>query len=207
MLPMPEPPACTRIHFTRLESRVVEQHVLDGGIGDGDAGGIAHVDAVGQLHHEARGMVGEFLREAVDVEAAHAGDVLAQIVAAARAGAAGAADQRGIRHDAVAGDQRGDAIADRDDLARRLGADAQRELSLRERHAAEAPHVDVVQPDVADAKLHLAGGRAAVARRARTSASSRSARSCSARMVGMSGCATQPRWMPSDAVRPPSTGM
>ena len=144
--------------FARLQPRIVEQHVLDGGIGHGDAGGIAHVDAVGQLRREARGMVGEFLREAIDVEAAHAGDVLAQVLAAARAGGAGAADQRGIRHHAVAGDQRGDAIADRDDLARRLGADAERELSPRECHAAEAPHVDVVQSDIADTKLHLAGG-------------------------------------------------
>ena len=143
--------------FARLQPRIVEQHVLDGGIGDGDAGGIARVHAVGQLRGEARGMVGEFLRETIDVEAAHAGDILAQVLAAARAGGAGAADQRGIRHHAIAGDQRGDIITDRDDLARRLGADAERELSPRERHAAEAPHVDVVQPDIADAKLHLAG--------------------------------------------------
>ena len=104
-------------------------------------------------------MVGEFLREAIDVEAAHAGDVLAQVLAAARAEAAGAADQRGIRHHAIALRQRGDAIADRDDLARRFGADAERELAFGERHAAEAPHVDVVQPDIAHAKLHFAGCR------------------------------------------------
>ena len=130
-------------------------------------------------------MVGEFLREAVDVEAAHAGDVLAQVLAAAQAGAAGAADQRGVRHHAVAGLQRGHAVADRHHLARRLGADAERELPLGEGHAAKAPHVDVVQADEADAKLHLAGRRAAAAASRSTSAISRSASSCRARIVGM----------------------
>ena len=101
-------------------------------------------------------MVGELLREAVDVEAAHAGDVLAQVLAARAAGAAGAAGERGIRHDVIARREAGDALADRDDLARRLGADGQREVPLGEGHAAKAPHVDVVQPDIADAQLHLA---------------------------------------------------
>ena len=40
-----------------------------------------------------------------------------------------------------------------------LGADGQREPPLGERHAAEAPQVDVVQPDGAHAKLHLAWRR------------------------------------------------
>ena len=112
-------------------------------------------------------MVGQFLREAVDVEAAHAGDVLAQILAAARAGGAGAADQRRVGHHAVAGDEGGDAIADGGDLAGGFGADGQRELPLGECHAAEAPDVDVVQADGADAKLHFAGRRAGEGDRAR----------------------------------------
>ena len=58
--------------------------------------------------------------------------------------------------------------------------------ALGEGHAAEAPDVDVVQPDGADAKLHLArAGR----RRGLTldQATSRSASSCRARMVDMEG--------------------
>ena len=49
MLPMPEPPACTRIRFARFKSRVVEQHVVDGGIGHSDTGGVAQIDRVGHL--------------------------------------------------------------------------------------------------------------------------------------------------------------
>ncbi len=104
-------------------------------------------------------MVGEFLREAVNVEAAHAGDVLAQVLAPGSACVAGAADQGGVGYDAIAGGQCADIVADRDDLARCFGADAQWELPLGEGHAAEAPNVDVVQSDGADAKLHLAGRR------------------------------------------------
>ena len=126
---------------------VVEQHVLDGGVGDRHAGGIAQIDRVRHLDHEACGMVGQFLREPIDMEAAHAGDVLAQVLAAAPAGAAGAADQRGVRHDPIARRKRRDAVADCDDIARRLGTDGQRESPLGEGHPAEAPYVDVVQPD------------------------------------------------------------
>ena len=89
--------------FARFQPRVVEQHVFDRGIGDSDAGGVVQIDRVGQLGGEARGVVGEGLREAIDMKAAHAGDVLAQVLAAARAEAAGATDQRGVRHDAIAG--------------------------------------------------------------------------------------------------------
>ena len=61
--------------------------------------------------------------------------------------------QRGERHHAIAGRERRDAVADRNHLARRLGADRERELAFGEGHATEAPYVDMVQPDVADAKL------------------------------------------------------
>ena len=102
-------------------------------------------------------MVGQVLGEAVDVEAADAGDVLAQIVAAAEAGGAGAAGQRGVGDDAVARCDVGDASADGDDLAGGLGADGQRVEALGEGHAAKTPDVDVVQADGADAKLDLVG--------------------------------------------------
>ena len=46
----------------------------------------------------------------------------------------------------------------RSDRARRLDPDDDRQLALGERHAAPAPHVDVVQRDRADPDLHLAGG-------------------------------------------------
>jgi hypothetical protein len=49
------------------------------------------------------GMFSEVAREAVDVEAHDAGDVLAEIVAALAAGLAGAAGQRAVHHDRVAG--------------------------------------------------------------------------------------------------------
>ena len=44
------------------------------------------------------------LREAIDVEAADAGDVVAQIVLTSRQARQVAAGQRGVRHDAIAGD-------------------------------------------------------------------------------------------------------
>ena len=141
--------------FARFKSRIVEQHVVHGGIGDSDAGGVAQIDRVGQLGGEARGVIGECLREAIDVEAAHACDVLAQVLATVRAGGACATHQRGVRHHAIAGRERRDAVADRNHLARRLGADREGELAFGEGHAAEAPYVDMVQPDVADAKLDL----------------------------------------------------
>ena len=71
--------------LARLQLRVVEQHVLDGGVGDRHAGGVAQIDArPARVTTRRAGMVGQILREAVDVEAAHAGDVLAQVLAAAR---------------------------------------------------------------------------------------------------------------------------
>ncbi len=104
-------------------------------------------------------MIGECLREAIDVEAAHAGHVLAEVLAAAGAGRANAAHQRGVRHHAISGRQRRDAVADCNHLTRRLGSNCQGELAFGEGHAAEAPHVDMVQPDIADAELDLASSR------------------------------------------------
>jgi hypothetical protein len=144
--------------FAGFKPRVVEQHVFDRGISDCDAGGIAQGHAIGDFRCEARRMVGKFLREAIDVEAAHAGDVLAEVLAAARAGRAGATDQGGVGNDAVARLDRGDPVANRDHFAGGLGADAKREQTLCEGHAAKAPYVDMVQPDVTDTELYFIGG-------------------------------------------------
>ena len=141
--------------FSGLEPGVVEQHVLDGRVRYSHAGGVAVVHAVGDLHGKPRGMVGEFLRETIDVEAAHAGDILAQVFASPHARRAGAADQCGIRHHPIPRRNFRNAITDGDYLAGGLGADAQREPPLGEGHATEAPHVDVVQPDAPHAQLHL----------------------------------------------------
>jgi len=72
-------------------------------------------------------MVGDLLGKAVDMEAAHAGDIGAQVVLPARAEPAGAAGQCRERHDVVARHKCLDTVADRDDLARRLGPDGQRQ--------------------------------------------------------------------------------
>ena len=93
------------------------------------------------------------------MKAHDAGDVFAQIIAALAAGLAVAAGERAIGHDAVADFARGDIAADRNDLARRFDADDQRQLAFGKRHAAPAPHIDVVQPDRLDAQLHFARGR------------------------------------------------
>ena len=93
--------------------------------------------------------------KSVDMEAAHAADVLAQIVAPAQAGSADAAGQRGVRDDAVARLHAGYVRANGDDLAGGFGADGQRVEALGERHAAKTPDVDMVQADRLDAQLHL----------------------------------------------------
>ncbi len=89
--------------FAGLQFGVVEQHVLDGRVCHRHTGGVAMIDRVWQLYHEARGMVGQFLGEAIDMEATHTGDVLAQVFASVLACRAGAADQSGVRHHAIAG--------------------------------------------------------------------------------------------------------
>ena len=71
--------------FAGFQLRVVEQHVLDGGVGDGDAGGVVQGHAGRDLHRQPGRVVGQFLGEAVDVEAADAGGVLAQVLAAGAA--------------------------------------------------------------------------------------------------------------------------
>ena len=58
--------------------------------------------------------------------------------------------------DFVAGLEARDAVADRGDFARGLGADDQRQLALGESHAAKAPDVEMVERDRLDADLHFA---------------------------------------------------
>lgn len=97
------------------------------------------------------------------MEAHHARDVLAQVVASLPAGTASSAGQRAVGHDRIADGEPLDALADGRDLARRLGADGERQLALGERHSAKPPHVDEVEADRAHPDLHLArtrgGGR------------------------------------------------
>ena len=100
---------------------------------------------------QPRGMVGEFLREAIDVEAAHAGDVLAQVLAAVRAGRANTANEGSVTapHGRLAR-----AVTPTPTATTSHEASAptrQREQPLGEGHATEAPYVDVVQPDITDA--------------------------------------------------------
>src|SRR3984885_10213560 len=142
--------------FAGLQLGIVEQHVLHGAEGDRRAGGVAETHIVRHFHHEPRRHVDEIAREAVDMEAHDAADVLTQIVAAFLAGFALAAGQRAIGDDAVADLGGGHVRPHGDDFARGFDADDQRQLALGESHAAPAPHIDVVEPDRLDADLHFA---------------------------------------------------
>jgi len=62
-------------------------------------------------------MFEQFAREAVDMEAHDAADVLAQDCRGLPAGRADAAGQRAVHHDLLAGREAGDAVADCGDLA------------------------------------------------------------------------------------------
>ena len=158
--PMPEPPAWTRIVSPGSSLRIVEQHVLDRAEGDRHDRRADRVDAGRGGHQQPRRQVDLLLGEAVEVEAVHAADVLAEIVALLAAGPAQPAGARAIDRNELAGHQAGDARADRIDLAGGLGADDQRHLALGKRHAAPAPDVDVVERHRLDAQRHLAmGGR------------------------------------------------
>ena len=95
-----------------LEPRIVEQHVLDGAERDRRAGRIVEAHAVGHLDDEPGRHGHEFAREAVEMEAHHAGDVLAEVVAALAAGPAAPAGQGAVHHDAVARLQVRHALAD-----------------------------------------------------------------------------------------------
>src|SRR4051812_25706786 len=142
--------------LARFQLCIVEQHVFDGGVANGDAGGIAPIDAGRDGCRKTCGMVGELLRKAIDVESAYTGDILAEVVASTQAGATGTTDQRGVRHDAITCPEVGNALTDRDHLAGRLRADGQWKQALGECHAPKAPEIDVVQTHATDTKLYLA---------------------------------------------------
>jgi hypothetical protein len=89
--------------LARLQLGVVEQHVLDGAEGDRRDRRADRVDAFRGRDEQARRQVDQFLRETVEVEAVHAADILAQIVAALAAGAAMAAGARAKDRDELAG--------------------------------------------------------------------------------------------------------
>ena len=88
--------------FTWFKLCIVKQHMLNGGIRHADAGGSTPIDTRWNHRRQTCRMVGEFLREAIHVESAYTGDILAKIVASTQAGATGTADQRSVRHHAIA---------------------------------------------------------------------------------------------------------
>ena len=156
---MPLPPAWIEDRLPGFQVRIVEQHVFDRAVGDRRARSRNDIDAFRRRHHQPRRDVQPFARQPIDVEAADAGNVDAEIVAARTAGRADAAGFRAEQRDDLAAPQIGDALADRRDLAGSLGANHDRQFALGEGHAAPAPHVDVVERDRADPDLHLAGAR------------------------------------------------
>ena len=94
--PMPEPPAWTRIvspgsSLALSNSMCSTVPKVTGAHGGGDV-----ADAGRGRNEQAGRQVDLLLREAVEMEAVHAGDVLAQIVAAFAAGLAEAAGARAV---------------------------------------------------------------------------------------------------------------
>ena len=145
--------------FARLQFGIVEQHVLNRGERDRRAGRVAPADALGHRNHQPLRHVQQLARETVDMEAHDARHVLAEIVAAFAAGAANPAGEGAVHHHRLSRPEARDPVADRGNFAGGLGADHQRQLALRKRHAAIAPDVDVIERDGLDADLHLAGAR------------------------------------------------
>ena len=145
--------------FTRLQFGIVEQHVLHRGECDRRAGGVAVADAVGHRDHQSFGQIEKLAGEAVDMEAHDACDVFAEIVAAFAAGLASPAGEGAVHHDFLSRPEARDSFADGPDFARGFGADHQRQLALRKRHAAIAPDVDVIERHRLDGDLHLARAR------------------------------------------------
>src|ERR1700732_997643 len=140
-------PGATGMHehgFARLQFRVVEQHVLDGGKCDRRAGGVAFVDAVRYRYHQPLRHVEDFARETVDMEAHNAGDVLTKIVAPLLAGAANPTGEGAVHDDLLSRRKARDAFADGGNFAGGLRAHHQRQLSFRKSHAAIAPDLDVI---------------------------------------------------------------
>ena len=143
--------------FTRFQFGVVEQHVLDGGVGDAHAGGVVVLDHAGDRDGQARGVIDLLLREAVEVEASHAAGVLAQVLDALAAEPAMTADEGRVGDDAIADASLRHAFAGGHDGRDGFGADGQRQSALGEGHPAEAPDVDVIERHGVDAQRDLAG--------------------------------------------------
>ena len=195
-------PRAARLHengLARLELRIVEQHVLDGGIGDGCARRVHQRDA--RRHGDDEALVDHhpLAGESVDMEAHHTRRVLAEIVAPRPTGRAGIAGQRAIHHDRVARPEPAVGRPRVQDLAGSLHAHGQRQPALGEGHAAKAPQVQVIEPDRLDRDLHLAG-----ARRRRIGNLDELERPVGDELQCPHRAAQ--RWMASAADRPPSTG-
>ena len=102
-VPMPEPPAWTRmvspgcsLALSNSMCSTVEKAI-------GAQAASRSATPARDRDHQPRRQVDQFAGEAVDMEAHDAPHILAQIVAAFAAGPAGAAGERAIHHDRVAG--------------------------------------------------------------------------------------------------------
>ncbi len=145
--------------FAGLELGIVEQHVLDRAEGDGRKRRTNGVDAGRSRNEQARRQIDLLLRETVEMETVHAGNMFAEIIVAFAARAAEAARTRAIDRDQLPRQHVGDARADGFDDAGGFCADDERHLALGECHAAPAPDIDVIERNCLDAQRHFAGCR------------------------------------------------
>jgi hypothetical protein len=99
--------------FAGLQLGIVEQHVLDGTEGHRCNSGTDRIDTGRGRNQQAGRKVDLFLREAIEMEAMHAGDMFAEIVAAFAARTAEAAGARAVDRDQLARQDVGYARADR----------------------------------------------------------------------------------------------
>jgi hypothetical protein len=106
--------------------------------------------------HQSCRQIDQVARETVDVKAHNAADVLAQIIATFAASRASPAGHGAIHHDLVAGLKACNACAGLSNLAGSFGAHHERQLPLRESHAAETPQVEMIECHRFDADLNLA---------------------------------------------------
>jgi hypothetical protein len=103
--PMPEPPAWMRIVSPGSSFGVVKQHVLDRAEGDGRDRGAHRADAGRCRNQKSCRQIDLFLGKAVEMEAVHAADMFAEIVAAFAAGTAQTAGARAVDRNQLARDQ------------------------------------------------------------------------------------------------------
>src|SRR5690606_5847002 len=145
--------------LARLKLRIVKQHVLNRAEGHGRNGCADLVNAGRGRHKEASREVHLLLRESVQMEAMHAADMLAKIVATFAARTADAAGACAIDGDKLTRVETGDARTNSLDETGSLSANDQRHLALGECHSPPAPNVDMVQRDGADAQRNFAVAR------------------------------------------------